>query len=329
MRSRLSSLLLLIATIGIIIIIHEFGHFVMANLFGVRTPVFSIGFGPALAKFKVNDTTFQIAALPLGGYVSMDVNQLTKIPYWQKMVIILAGIFNNILLAFIALVVLFFMNRAKATPVIARVMAGSPATHAGLHHGDRIVAINGQSAEHVDTIMHTVQHAPGKEITITIDRSGDRLEIPVKLASRQLIGTTIGYLGTEFAPDPYHKLTVFEAIKKAWQATMSFIKVNMQIIVQLFSIKRDTKPADFSMFAAKNIQVGFGFFLFFIAFTSVQVGLFNLLPIPMLDGGQAFDYTLQALLGHALTPEQISILHYAIIMLLVLLILFISRRKKS
>ena len=106
-------IIFVLAVLSIVILIHELGHFAACQLFNIKTPTFSIGFGPPLLQKKIGDTTFQIALLPLGGYVAMDVRDLDKAPYWQKMVIILAGIFNNFVLAFLLFFLLFFNSSKK------------------------------------------------------------------------------------------------------------------------------------------------------------------------------------------------------------------------
>jgi regulator of sigma E protease len=336
MNSTLSKalrIIVIVISLGVIITIHEFGHFVACQLFNIKTPTFSIGFGPAVLQKKIGGTIFQVSLLPLGGYVTMNVNDLNKAPYWQKMVITLAGIFNNFLLAFILFFLLFYFNRARIIPIVAYIMHGSPAQHAGFQEGDRIVRIDDQLMENnAASLLHYIQAHPKKEITMIIDRHGTLHEINTRLGIRIMGGGALGYLGIILAKDYSNNLSLFEILKRSKNALSYIMRKSFYFIVTFF--KPETReafssPIGLTELTSQNLQHGFNLSLFFIATISTELGVFNVMPIPMLDGGQALYYTIEALIGHTLSGQEQNIINLIYLLLIIAFIFYLNRKAQQ
>jgi len=252
--------------LGFVILVHEFGHFATCKLFNISTPTFSIGFGPPLVQKQIGNTTFQIAMLPFGGYVSMNATELRQAPYWQKMIITLAGIFNNFLLAFIILILLFYLNRTR-----------------------------------------------------------------LKLGARTVTDSTIDNLGIILTKN-YTKTSSFsEVLHHATTTAQYMIKKSFYFLITFFrpeTRKALTKPIGIISLTSQSQQKGFNAMLFFIASISIELGVFNSMPIPLLDGGQALYLTLEALLGHALTSEELTLIHFIYLMILIVFVLYLNRKAR-
>ncbi len=204
----------LAVVLGVLIFIHEFGHFLAGKFFDVRVEVFSLGFGPRLAGFRLGETDYRVSAVPLGGYVKMsgefdeegnegtrDPRWLTSKPRWQRVVIYLAGPAMNVLLA-MGIWWGLYLHGAEALdvpqgpPVVEAVADDSPAAAAGLRPGDRIVAIDGKRIEEIsdyEQVLEREMLAPGRTFRYEIEREGRRLTVPVTVAAHPLYG--IGWDG--------------------------------------------------------------------------------------------------------------------------------------
>src|SRR5579884_514199 len=205
----LQDVLAVIFVLGVMILIHELGHFLAAKHFDVRVEAFSFGFGPRLFGRQIGETDYRVCALPLGGYVKMageqpgdehtnDPREFSSKPRWQRLIIAVMGPCMNILLA-VALLVGLYMVRyerlaiQEQVPVLADIDANSPAAQLGLQEGDRIVAIDGkQNPTWEDVNMRTVA-AAGRPIRVTIDRNGKRFDVTITPTAEP--GTGIGYTG--------------------------------------------------------------------------------------------------------------------------------------
>lgn len=314
--------------LSFVICIHEMGHFGACKLFSIRTPVFSLGFGTPLLQKKIGDTTFQIAALPFGGYVSMNVADLEKVTYWQKMVIILAGIFNNFLLAYLFLFLIFFLNRSRYKPIISTIKRSSPAAESELQKDDRIVRINNTLVDaNAEIILETIQAHPNDEINLTIDRNGTILEKTLSLTQLPVPGGSIGYAGILLEKDPDKKNSIFSNLKQAFETLLHLMRKTLYLITGFLKPeeKKPINPMNITALAQKNLQKKFSLLLFFIALISIELGVFNVLPIPMLDGGQAFTYTLEALTG-GVSPTIINLIY---VILLIVLVVLLNRRQQK
>ncbi len=210
----LEYVLSLLVVLGVLIFIHELGHFLAGKFFDVRIEVFSLGFGPRLFGFRWGETDYRVSAVPLGGYVKMtgefdeegneegrDPRWLTSKPRWQRVVIYLAGPAMNVALAMGIWWGLYMhgaevLDVPQGPPVVEAVAEGSPAEAAGLAPGDRIVAIDGTPIEEIgdyEKVLEQEMLSPGKTFRYEVERDGKRLTIPVTVAAHPIYG--IGWDG--------------------------------------------------------------------------------------------------------------------------------------
>lgn len=320
-----------LAGLSLVILVHEFGHFVACKAFGVSTPIFSIGFGPALLQHKIGHTVFQIAALPLGGYVALSPTDLAAQPYLHQLIIMLAGIAFNFLFAFIVFLCLSARGRHEATTSIESIFEHSPAAKAHLHVGDTIVAVNGESMK--DDPKHLSQmilDSPGKPLNFTVDRNGAMMEFTLTpTTDHPTLGSNIGWIGILFGTKqikPTSKKEVLHGSVKSMKESTQNIQ---QTLKMLFQEEGNSSgivgPIGIIAITGKSLSYGLSFFFLILAILSLNIGFFNLLPIPFFDGGQIVALTFTALFG-PIPPAVSSAISRFFLILLILLILFLTFR---
>lgn len=310
-----------IIALNFVVIFHEFGHFAACKLFGVPVHTFSIGFPPVLASVKLGATNYQLGALPLGGYVAPDEKAVQELPYIKKMIMVLAGIFMNFLLSFLILFGLARAGTETPTPVIGEVTPDSPASNAGLHAGDRFIAVNGSpiDPENVLSFLQELMTSPGKQVTLTIERHGKEMDIPLTIGKNHpLYGQGVGRIGTQLVTKQAARPSLWQAVTHTRQAFTGLMSSMGPTVTALLKPKNKNGsgivgPIGIMSVLGKSLGYGYKTFLYFIALISFNIGAFNLLPIPMLDGGTAARFTLEALTGSHLPPFISTVLYLLVI----------------
>lgn len=316
--------------IGLIIGLHEFGHYLFARLFGVRAPSFSIGMGPKLISKKLWGTEFKISAIPLGGYVEIagmaeigqgeqkeakarDKGSFQSKAYWKKAIILLGGILFNLIIGFILFVGLYLtgmpksllLNPQEIRPIIKKIIPDKPAAHAKLLEGDQIIAINNILISNVLSLAQELQKNISKDVFLTIKRNNEELSIPVKID-----GT--GRLGIEFKTDFFPPTSFLTSIKKAFNTTINIMQQTIEIFIRLFK-KRTTEgvggPLRLISQVISNAKAGVSIFIFLLAFISAQLAIINLIPLPITDGGQLLLTTIEAIIRRPLPEKIVEIIH--------------------
>lgn len=320
----------LIALIGLGFVIgfHEFGHFLFCKLFSIRTPTFSIGFGPKIWSKKIGETTFALSAIPIGGYVeiagqdeeegkpaatpaSTDPHLFNNKPYWQKLLVMLGGIIFNIIFAFGALSVVFMAGAPKsfflfdqtATAQVQEILPGSPAEQAGILAGDRITSISGITIDDtpasLKAYLPTLIENAGKTVTLELDRSGTPISVTVTLNSADSGKPLLG-AGIYRALPPQNVIT---GIQSAWGTITSWTNQIFSLLGSLFSSKSLKGVGGPIMLLSQTMQGskdGVVAFLLILAFISINLAIFNLLPLPVFDGGQVLMLTIEAITRRSL-----------------------------
>ncbi len=319
---------------GVLIAVHELGHFFFCKLFNIHTPTFSIGFGPELYKCKIGKTDFRIAAIPLGGYVEIsglaEVGQgeqehakdtsessFTDKPFWQKACVLLGGILFNILFAYFAFCVIFMTGNKSAQPEISimSIVPGSAAERAELKVQDVILGINDTRLSRdpialnneIDAvILRQIQANPNKAISLLIKRNQAEITLTITLGSRLDNGVSIGMLGAGFQPP---QLPFWYAFKAGFDYTYKIIGLIYKGIKSLFSAKSLEGAAGPVMIIAQGTATakqGLIPLLHFLGIISLSLALMNLLPIGALDGGQLLFTTIEFIIRRRI-PEVIKI----------------------
>lgn len=311
--------------LGPLVTLHEFGHYLVGRLFGVKADAFSVGFGKELAGFTDRrGTRWKLSALPLGGYVQFkgDMNpasmagrpehrsseefdgSFNKADLWKRALIVFAGPATNILIA-IAIFAAFAMAIGKpvVAPVVGAFAEQSAARDAGLRIGDRITAVNGQPITDFYEIVGEIVPFPGRDLRLTVERDDDILSIPLTAASvvqTDRFGNEgrVGRIGIapksgEFVQLGPVQATSFAA-SESWKITGMMVTGLGQIISGERSVKELGGPIKIAKYSGEQLSLGLLPFIGFAALISINLAFINLLPIPGLDGGHLAFYAAEA-----------------------------------
>lgn len=313
-----------ITGIGFLVIFHEFGHFICAKMFGMRVQSFSIGFGPYLASKKIGDTNFVLSAVPLGGYVDMgspegqenDAYSFTARPWYQKFFVIIGGIAFNVFFAYVVFSALFMAGMPEspalfpenAVTVLKAVEKDSVAAKAGLQANDAILAVNGKPTNrNVQTLIDLLAPVAGQKAALTIERDGKPQDIEIPLGTRQFMGKTYGSIpGASYQLVPLAPMGFFESIKRGIQLTHDNFYKTLMAFTYLFRSGDTSNLAGPVMIFSASINgaaQGLKIFLIFLAIISISLAVFNLIPLPVVDGGRLLIYTIEAIIRREI-PEK-------------------------
>jgi len=319
-----------LAVLTVLVFVHELGHYWVARRNGVRVEVFSIGFGPEIFGFHDRaGTRWKFSAIPLGGYVKMfgdadaasrpDGRELSaderEVSFHhkrlgQRAAVVAAGPIANFLFAIVALAVLFMLyGQPRTPPVIEQVMEDGAAAEAGMMAGDRVVRMNGREVDRFQDILQEIVMYPGQPIEMVVERDGEVVDLVVTprivtVTDRFGNEHTIGRLGVLRGADEYVRLQPIEAV---WQAARETYTLSTGILVNVWQIiagVRSTEelggPLRIAQMSGDVAQVSFGALIWLMAVLSINLGLINLFPIPMLDGGHLLYYGIEAVRGRPL-----------------------------
>lgn len=328
--ATLVSAISFIAIISIIVFVHEFGHYIVAKWSGVKIDTFSIGFGKEL--FGWNDRTgtrWKISSLPLGGYVKMfgdateasspveEIEHLSESdkqktfyhkPLYKKAAIVAAGPLFNFLLTIAILTFFYLSGGVQSTePVIGSVVKDTPAEAAGLQSNDRVLTINGDQVLLFSDIPRMIMTNLGTPVTLEIEREGKKF--PVTLTPKQVKDKDA--LGMEFVHPvigimsktiQMRNVGFLGAVKEAVRGTYHLCDMTLQVIAQVIEGKRSAKetvkgPLGMAELTGRAAEHGWQSILSLMALISANLGLVNLFPIPVLDGGHLLYYGIEAVRG--------------------------------
>ncbi len=302
-----------IIVLGILIFVHELGHFLLAKLFRVRVLKFSLGFGPKVLGRRVGETEYQLSAFPLGGYVKMlgedpaeqDVAEadLTAAfhhkPVWQRAGIAAAGPIFNLLFAvllFWGMFALVGLPRPVETTVIGGISAGSVAEDVGLKAGDEVLQINGAAVRGWADISAAVQASGSGELHVQVARAGETLHfkaVPTMQPVRNIFGEETGQrymLGIarkeQVEYEQVNPMTAMgAALEHTWTLTALTLQGIVKIIQRVVPASELGGPIRIAEIAGQQLAEGWMNFLSFMGLLSVNLAVLNFLPIPVLDGG--------------------------------------------
>ena len=313
--------------LGVLVFVHELGHYLAARWRGVHVEAFSIGFGQALAQWTDRrGTVWKLAWIPLGGYVKLHGQErpedappevrarwLAGRTFQEKgvgsrAIVVAAGPIANFVLAAVLFAALFAaLGRPVTIPVVSAVLPDSPAAHAGLQAGDRITAIGSVPVQRFQDVQAEVGARPGQAITVGVERAGQALTIPVTVGSRDEGGSRVGMLGIEGGAVAYEPVSPLRAIPEGIAQTWDVTRQTVVGIGQMIGGSRGTGdiggPLRIAQLSGKVAELGVASLIGFIAVLSVNLGLINLFPIPILDGGHLLFYAFEALRGRPLPPR--------------------------
>ncbi len=335
-----------VVLLGVLIFVHELGHFLAARRLGVRVTRFSLGFGPKIAGVVKGDTEYVLSAIPLGGYVKMvgeDIFEEEEIseeekkvafshkPVWVRAVIVAAGPFFNLLFAAVVLSIVYLWGTPVLDPVVGNVMPNTPAASAGLQKGDRILSINGDPIESWDELSSIVHKSAGKKITVKVKRGEKVLTISLVPEEKEIttpLGKKlkVGMMGV-VAAGTYHivrsnpLMAVFLGVQKTIEMIVLTLIGLVKLLQRVVPWKSVGGPILIFQMAKQQAQAGMLAMLSFAAFISVNLGIINLFPIPVLDGGHLLFLGIEKVMGRPPKPQTVEMAQKAGIFLLVTLMI--------
>ncbi|MGC8976418.1 MAG: RIP metalloprotease RseP [Candidatus Ratteibacteria bacterium] len=311
----LSSIFALIILFSVLITIHEFGHFILAKRNGVKVEKFSIGFGPKIFSKKKGDTTYIISIIPFGGYVKLAGEEIDKEIFedWEYMgkspgirsKILIAGSLNNLIFGFLLLIPVFMIGTLNYDGTkIGKFIKNFPAEKSGLKIGDEIIEVNGEKCKNwLDVTMKIKQFTKKykeRQVTLKVKRDGKELIFNIKPApytveidNKKETEYIIGILPKEkFEKYPFH-IAVIKSFKEFYNISSTTLTGFKLLFQRKLSIKHFTGPVGISEIAIRVWKVGLSTYLQFMAILSINLGIINLIPYPLLDGGHIFGLLIE------------------------------------
>lgn len=324
-------LLLALLAFSVLIIGHELGHFCVAKLNNVKVEEFSVGMGPKLLGKKGKETEYSVRAIPFGGYVKMlgeqgeessDERALNNKTPLQKLSIVVAGPLMNFILAIILFGIIGYASGVKV-PVVSKVELNSPAYTAGILEGDKIIAVDEAQVSSWDDFVRAINEKKDSQMQITLLRKNNTLTKKVTPKAlpeenRYIVGV---YPSIE-------KTTFVGAISHGFTETFSLTKETFNFLGGLFQKKVPLSgvggPVSVMRISAKAAEAGILTLLWISAYISVQLAIFNLLPIPALDGGWILISIIEIIIGRKLNEEKIGKITYVGFVLLMSLAVLVT-----
>ncbi|MEG1596854.1 MAG: RIP metalloprotease RseP [Bacilli bacterium] len=336
------TLIYFILILGIIVLVHETGHFIFAKLCGIYVYEFSIGMGPKIFSFKGKngETSYSIRAIPLGGFVQLageEVEVDTKIPkdrrlqakpIWQRFLTMFFGAGFNFIFAFILILLMsIFVGSYDYTARITKVEPNYPIANAGIKNGDIVKKIdNHKVTSSFDINMYLSLAKPGKTIPFEIERDKKITKYDIKPVKEKVDGETRYRFGLEFKQE---KTTgIGNAIKSSFVKMRALFKQMFVVVKNLFmgqiGISNLSGPVGIYSIVGASSKAGLSGILDLIAYLSINVGFINLLPIPAFDGGRILFLLIEKIKGKPVKPELENTIHSIGFLLLIGLLLFIT-----
>ena len=318
-----------IIVFGMLVFFHELGHFTVAKLSGIKVHEFSLGFGPSVFKIKPTETEYSVRILPFGGYVKMegedaasgDPRAFNNKSAWTRLGVILAGPLMNFVLAILLIAIISFSAGIATTKV--SVIPGEPASVAGIEDEDIIYSIDNIKVATWDEVVEHISKKPGEYLDIKVKRGNDYLTYKVLTATEaETKRGVIGIKSTIIRPSPV------ESIKAGFEKTFWISKMILDGLRQIFLGRAKAEvvgPLGMVNIVGEAAKIGVINLLYIAAIISINLGLFNLFPIPALDGGRAIFLIIELLRGKPVEPEREGMIHFigfALLMVLMVLVLF-------
>lgn len=324
----IQSTLAIIIVLGGLIFFHELGHFLIARLFKIGVSTFSLGFGPRLAGVCQGKTDYRISAVPLGGYVHLvgetpeaelpegfnKEESFSQRPPWQRMLVVAAGPVFNFLLAILIYFAIFWAQGQQAVlPQIGEVSPDSPAYEAGIQAGDKVISINGEHIDYWSQLAERISKSREKPLELEIQRKNKIINIKVapELKTRKnlfgeqiqvpMLGITASGERVTIELGPFQAIGA--ALAQTWKLTHLTVEGLIKLVERIIPLETIGGPIMIAQLVSEQAQQSVVSVLALAALISINLGLLNLLPIPVLDGGHIIFFAIETITGRPLSPK--------------------------
>lgn len=330
------SILVALLVFGVLIFVHELGHFTAARCFGVCIREFSIGMGPKLISrtSKKNGTSYSLRLLPIGGFVSMkgedessdDSDALVNKPRWQRLIIMLAGSVMNLIVGFILVAVLVFTAKNLGSTTVAAFTDSSLSNGSGLCEGDRIISIGGSRVHILTDLAYTIMDKGYLPVEVVVERDGERVKLEsVTFPTSESSGVAVGNIDFKvFAEEK----TLPNLLRHTYFQSFSYVRMVWgslyDLITGRYGLEQMSGPVGITEQIGTAAQTSSVDLSYLCAVIAINLGVVNLLPLPALDGGRALLLLLAMLRGKDLDPEIEGRIHSVGLALLMLLMVFVT-----
>ncbi len=338
-------ILIAIVIFGIIILIHEFGHFIVAKACDIKVNEFAIGMGPKIFSFGKGETKFSLRAIPMGGYVSMegededsqDPRAFNRKKVWQRLLVVLAGAAMNLLLGIVVLVVVTSFSDAIITTQIAKFATDDALSHTtGLEIGDEIVEVNGMKIFCDTDISYQFQTDEDLSFEMVVKRNGEKVTLPAVQfeATEYEDGTRSLHIDFIVVGEKVTPLTVIDYSAKKFVSVARMIWLSLgDLLSGKYGLNELSGPV--GIVGAIGDVVGstqhgvpvadmLANLASFVVFITINVGIFNLLPVPALDGSRALFLVIEGIRRKPLKPEVEGMIHMIGMLLLIGLMIVVT-----
>lgn len=310
--------------LGALIFVHEFGHFIVAKLVGVKVLKFSLGFPPAMINRKWGETEYILSWIPLGGYVKLlgeDPESDEEIPPEEipraftskslpaRMAVIVAGPLSNYLLAIVLICGAYVAGWPVLVSDVGKVIDGTPAMEAGFKAGDQVVAVNGAPVWRWEDMRTIIAKSAGQKLTVTVERDGGRTDLTVtpKLSDQKdMLGEEVGQIGV--APSGKTVRLAFaaaltEGVRFTWHLTELVVVTLVKLVKLEISAKALSGPITIVQASGESLKAGAFSFILLMSYISINLAIINLLPVPILDGGHLLFFMIEAVIRRPVTGK--------------------------
>lgn len=341
--TKILYVLLAIFIFGLLIFIHEGGHFFFARLFKVSIREFAIGMGPKLftKKSKKSGIAYSLRLLPIGGFVSMegedeesdDPNAFNKKPVWQRIIIVVAGAATNIIVGILVMSILVFGSDYLLSTTVGEVKEGSASYEAGLRVDDTVVAVDGVKVHIGDELSYQIMRRGIEPVDLTVIRNGEKITLEdIKYSVEELEGANFAMMDFKIYGINKDSYTLPILLKHAYYRSTYTVTMIWESLIDLVSGRYGMEAVSGPVGVTEaltdaidtDVKTGSSTFIYLSVVISMNLGVMNLLPLPALDGGRLVFLIIEGIRRKPIKPELEGYVHLAGIVLLMLFMLFVS-----
>lgn len=324
-----------VAVFGIVIFVHESGHFLTAKLCGIRINEFALGMGPKLFSFGKGETRYSLRLFPIGGFVSMegedeasdDPRSFTKAPVWKRILVVVAGAIMNLLLGFVVLCFAVNCDSVITSRTVSSFYDGATTQQTGLQIGDEILSVNGRKCYIADDILYEFARIDSGTAEMVVLRGGQKVTLPAVTFQTKAGDDGTQQIVIDFTVLPIQK-TFGSVLREALNWTVSYARLIFLSLVDLVSgrvaINNLSGPVGIVSTIATAVSYGWQPLLLLLALITINLGIFNLLPLPALDGGKLLLLVVEGIRRKPMKEKYEIIINTAGFALLMLLMLFVT-----